>query len=347
MPRLSSRRSRALLVVVGCLIGVVGLVGVVGCAPGERAARGGAVEPSPTPVARHADRAAYAGVPRIVFRNTEIGPSYGLVAEVPLSDPGAERALTDVVCDRVDANAHGGSCLRAKRGVSTSYEWLHLGPDLTPGKGTPLAGTPSRTRLSPDGRLEASTVFVTGHTYGQSALSTATAIRAVGGRSYGNLESFRLVIDGRRVTAADRNIWGVTFSRNDDTFYATAQTEGIPYLVKGDLSARTLTAVRRGPECPSLSPDGTRVAYKLAHGTGSPMHWNLAVLDLRTGRQRVLAAERRSVDDQVAWLDDRTLLYGLPRADQAGVDDVWALKADGSGRPIQLIRNAWSPAVVR
>src|SRR6476469_1085376 len=190
VPR-APRSSRVLLGLP--LVGAVILAVVAGCGSGQRATGGDTVRASPAPAARHADLSAYAGVPHIVFRNTEIGPSYGLVAEVPLSDPGAERALSDVVCDQIDANAHGGSCLRAKRGVSTSYEWLPLGRGLAPGKGTPPAGTPSRTRLSADGRLEASTVFVTGHAYGQHAVSTATVIRAVGGRSYGNLESFRLV----------------------------------------------------------------------------------------------------------------------------------------------------------
>lgn len=32
--------------------------------------------------------------------------------------------------------------------------------------------------------------------------------------------------------------------------------------MRGDVTARTLTTVHRNVECPSLSPDGTRVAYK-------------------------------------------------------------------------------------
>jgi hypothetical protein len=71
------------------------------------------------------------------------------------------------------------------------------------------------------------------------------------------------------------------------------------------------------------------------------------VLDLRTGVQSVLRAETRSVDDQVVWLDGRTLLYGLPRDGEPGVSDVWSIAADGSSGPRLLIAQAWSPAVVR
>jgi hypothetical protein len=299
------------------------------------------------PRVAHTAPTSYDAEPRIVFRNTAIGSSYGVVATVPLSDPEAPRALSDVPCDRVDATRTVLSCLRVQRGVVTSYQWLDLAPDLSQRDVHPLRGLPSRTRLSADGRLEASTSFVAGHSYMTTGFSTATEIREVGGRSFGNLERFSLSIDGHRVTARDRNIWGVTFASDDHTFYATAATGGTTYLVRGDLSTRTLTAVRAGPECPSLSPDGTRVAYKLARSQRGPRHWDLAVLDLRTGRQRVLRSETHSVDDQVEWLDDSTLLYGLPRADQAGVSDVWALAADGSGGPRRLLSQAWSPAVVR
>jgi hypothetical protein len=37
-------------------------------------------------------------------------------------------------------------------------------------------------------------------------------------------------------------------------------------------------------------------------------------------------AEARSVDDQVEWLDNQRILYGLSR-------DIWVVRADGSGSP--------------
>jgi Tol biopolymer transport system component len=96
-------------------------------------------------------------------------------------------------------------------------------------------------------------------------------------------------------------------------------------------------------ECPSLSPDETKVAYKKR--AGGPGKWRLHVRDLRTGTEWALA-EQRSVDDQVEWLDDGQVLYGLPRDGRAQTD-VWVVPADGSGQPHVLVPNAWSPAVVR
>jgi hypothetical protein len=55
-------------------------------------------------------------------------------------------------------------------------------------------------------------------------------------------------------------------------------------------------------------------------------------------------AEPRSVDDQAAWLDDQTVMYG--RVDGA-TTDVWTVPADGTGSPRLLVRQAFSPAVIR
>jgi hypothetical protein len=52
------------------------------------------------------------------------------------------------------------------------------------------------------------------------------------------------------------------------------------------------------------------------------------------------------VDDQVEWLDDDRVVYGLPR-DESALTDVWVVPADGGGRPSVLVPRAWSPAVVR
>jgi hypothetical protein len=62
-----------------------------------------------------------------------------------------------------------------------------------------------------------------------------------------------------------------------------------------------------------------------------------------------MLAETRSVDDQVEWLDDATIVYGLPRTGTSGAatSDLWAVPADGTGAPRTLVKDAWSPAVVR
>jgi hypothetical protein len=71
------------------------------------------------------------------------------------------------------------------------------------------------------------------------------------------------------------------------------------------------------------------------------------VLDLAPGRETVLPGDR-SIDDQVEWLDDRQLVYGLPGdGSRAAETNVWVVAADGAGQPRLLIEKAWSPAVVR
>ena len=53
-----------------------------------------------------------------------------------------------------------------------------------------------------------------------------------------------------------------------------------------------------------------------------------------------MLAETRSVDDQVEWLDDDTLLYGLPRYGRIATSDVWSIAATSAGRPKLTIEYA-------
>ena len=285
--------------------------------------------------------------PHIVFRHTGMDNRYGQVATVALDDPGGPRAFTDVVCDRVAAWSGGASCLVTRRGVVTKFEALELDRAWQVSRTHALPGIPSRTRVSHDGRLVATTSFVTGHSYATTGFSTETVVRETGGgRDWGNLEKFALVVDGTTVSPVDRNVWGVTFA-GGERFYATVGTGGHTYLVEGDLERRTLTALADGAECPSVSPDGTRVAFKVDVEPGDQKVWGLAVHDLATGSRTVLEGGPRGVDDQVAWLDDDTLMYGLPRQDQPSVEDVWALDTRPDATPRLLIEEAWSPTVVR
>jgi hypothetical protein len=116
--------------------------------------------------------------------------------------------------------------------------------------------------------------------------------------------------------------------------------------VRGSLAARTLTAIHQDVECPSLSPDGTRIAFKQDIG-GSTPRWRIAVLDLATDQVVPLTGESHNVDDQVEWLDDDTLLYGLSRTGHAGVSDIWEINTTKGAEPSLFIEQAWSPSVVR
>jgi hypothetical protein len=332
------------------ILGVVAVLllstgGAVGYVLRERAAaNAGAAEPG----AYAADLAMVTTQPHILFRNTLAGTGQGRLAATPVSAPAGARALAPPSCSRVYRRAGTVICLATSGGLSPTYRVLLMDSSWrTTRELAPVPGLSSRTRLSVDGTLLATTAFVTGDSYNNPGqFSTRTTITPVRPGAEGvDLEDFALIVDGRERTSADRNFWGVTFA-DDDRFYATAASGGTTWLVEGRLSTRRLIALRPDVECPSLSPDGTRVAFK-KHGGLPAGRWRLAVLDLRTGAVTELA-EPRSVDDQAEWLDDDTVLYGLGRVDDtAAGSDVWAVPANGSGVPRLLIEGAWSPSVVR
>jgi len=289
----------------------------------------------------------WAGGDRIVFRTTESGRAYGHVASVPIDAPDGARLTSGDVCDRLDATVARLSCLRIVRGVVPSYTATVSDAAGETAAEWPLPGIPSRTRFSPSGELVAETSFVSGHSYAAVGFSTATVISRVDGTSLGNLEEWSLTRDGAAVAAADRNFWGVTFV-DDRTFYATVgmTLTGTTWLVRGDIDARSMTMLAENVECPSVSPDGRSIAFKRVTGDDpAGPHWTPAIYDVATGAVRVLP-EERGIDDQIEWLDDDTILYGMPRAQTRGDSDVWALEVDGSSDPRILIEHAWSPAVV-
>lgn len=281
---------------------------------------------------------------RIVFRNTASGEGYGKIAAVPLDDPQGPRGLGDVPCDRVYAAVGMISCMRTIRGIPTTFETQVLDSKGHPVTTWPLPGVPSRTRISHDG-LVATTAFVTGHSYATNSFSTETTIRGTGDRDYGNLEDFRMLINGSELTAADRNVWGVTFA-SGDSFYATVASGGETWLVSGSLRTKTLKSVVENAECPSISPDGTRVAFKKRRPGVGAVHWDIAVLDLASGHETLLPLDR-SMDDQIEWLDDGTMLFGSPREGTVGDSDILSIKPVAHAAPQLFIEHAWSPSVER
>jgi hypothetical protein len=279
---------------------------------------------------------------RLLFRSTA-NADRGHLATVSATDPGGVRAVSPVSCIRVYAAGGTGLCLRPESGLTT-YQLVVLDAQLRPKQEIPLVGLPNRARVSASGRRVAWTVFVTGDSYNNGRFSTRAGILDTHtGDLAGTLEDYAVTVDARPYQAADLNFWGVTFTKDDNRFFATMSTGRHRYLVEGDFAAHTIRTVRENVECPSLSPDGTRLAYKSAVDGDPARGWRLSVLDLSTAAATPLA-ETRSIDDQAAWINDHTIAYAIPR----GTDhsDVWAVPSNGSGAPHMLIPEAESPATL-
>jgi len=276
---------------------------------------------------------------------------FGKVVLASLDRPDDDRVVTLLECDRVAFGHDAGICLSDNRAslqppglaslLSARLQVLHT---------LPLAGVPSRARLSPDESLAATSVFVAGESYASSSFATRTHIVDVkAGQALPDLEQFVTLRDGRAIKAADFNFWGVTFARDGRRFYATLATGGKTYLLEGDVQERTVRVLRENVECPSLSPDETHLVYK-RRIEGSP-EWRLHVLELASMRDWPLAVETRSIDDQVEWLDSTQVLYGFleDRGLPEEAMNVWVSPIAENARqaPRIFVRAAASPSVVR
>jgi hypothetical protein len=259
----------------------------------------------------------------------------GRVTRVSLGEAGGTADAGKLACQRVYYAAGRGLCL-ALEPSGVEYHAKIFDRNGAVLHEFTLDGLPSRARVSPGGRYGSVTTFVSGDSYtNPGQFSTRTRILDMNtGKRVADLEQFEAFRDGRRFDSPDFNYWGVTFADDQDTFYATLATGQHHYLVKGSLSDRRVEVLRDNVECPSLSPDGTRLAYKRRIDKAG--HWRLHVLELATMKD-ISLAERRSIDDQAEWLDDGTVVYGDGK-------DVWAVRADGGGRPRRVLSRASSPA---
>ena len=286
--------------------------------------------------------------PHLVFLHSPTGDQYRQVAIVPLDAADGSRYLTPLQCQRVYFRAAQGLCLGNNyvNGKASSYNSYSFDAQFNIGVTYDEAGTPIRVRLSDDGRFGATTVFVTGHSYADFAFSTLTnLIDTSSGQVVTDMEKFNVERDGARFQSVDFNFWGVTFARDGDRFYATLGSGGKTYLLEGTMSTRRARVLMENVECPSLSPDNTRIAFKQSVN-GDTRQWRLMVLDLASMTISPVLGEARSIDDQVEWLDDAHVLYAAQEEGSLATD-IWEASLDGSQQPHIFVRQALSPAVVR
>jgi hypothetical protein len=324
------------------IVGTLVLVGLAATAC-DRTTKNQSAQNASTP----AHLASVPAKPQLMFVSVANDDTFHKVEVAALQNPGDGSFVTNLSCLRVYFGGDTGICLTSTTAGTATKWWAQLfDAQFNPLQRFPLSGEPSRVRVSPDGRLAAATVFESGHSYAEHGFSTRTTLYDLTGRtSLGDLEQFVSRRDGHVIHAADFNFWGVTFAHDANTFYATLDTAGVSYLVRGDARGRTLEVLRPNVECPSLSPDNTRIAFKKRVGARSLGWWQIAVLNLNTMSEIILNNETRSVDDQVEWLDDARVVYHLTNGKTAA--DLWALHADNSAPPERLLASAYSPAVIR
>ena len=285
--------------------------------------------------------------PQLVFVSVAADESHRRIALASLERPDGGIFVTPLKCDRSYFAGSNGICLTSESSGTDSVHFADVFNErFERTHRVKLTGPPSRVRISPDGRRAGATVFESGHSYAQEGFSTrTTVIDLPSGKTVGDLEDFVVWRDGTRIRSADFNFWGLTFERDGNGFYATLDTRGVQYLVRGNIDRKEVRVVRSDVECPSLSPDNTQLVFKRLIGARSRGWWQLAHLDLTTNKETVLDKESHSVDDQVEWLDDTAVLYHLTGSGTAA--DLWVLPVDGKSAPRLLRTSAYSPAVVR
>jgi hypothetical protein len=334
-------RSVAFAALAGiCVVAAIVSAAIAVVGSKQQAAKGNKAVAAARP---NAERIISGGEPFVAFRTLDRAhpANYGRFAVAPLTAEGPGKAvLAGPVCERVTFRAGSGMCLA--RAGATTFPAIQLDASMKEVHRYTIAGVPSRTRISPDGHWAGVTAFLTGHSYAQPGQfsTAATILDLKTGKVVGDLEKdFKVTRDGKLIDERDRNFWGLTFADDGDTFYATvAAGTTRTWLIKGSIKAKTATTIHANVECPSLSPDGTRIGFKKAVGH-DPTVWRFTVLDLKTGRETP-TAETRPIDDQVEWLDDQHLLY-------RDGETTWVVDADGGGQPRLWMKASDSPAIVR
>lgn len=317
------------------------------------------VEPAPDPasdaddnasatVAVEEARAAPPSVGDIAFVNRIPGDDYLRLSVI--GDDG-ERRLLDRSCDRFHTAEGTLLCLTQTSLGLYQAQLIDLTDPESPVVHSEVAALPSRARLSQDGQWASWTVFISGSGYQDvGGFSTVVRIRDIAAGRSADMSTYEVVSDRTEFKFDEPTYWGVSFG-TDGEFWVTGQFDGFLEVLKGSTVDQTLTPTGLTGSCPSVSPDGKTLVYKrqvIEYGKAD--RYQLVAHDLETGNEWELG-ESRSVDDQVEWLDNDTILYGLhaPGVEVAAASfpefDVWQLDIAEGSEPELLIPLADSPSV--
>jgi hypothetical protein len=251
---------------------------------------------------------------------------------------------------RVHIDGGNGVCLSEDAGLVASYTATFFDAD-DPGQRdikSYAIPRPSRAQVSADGSLATTTSFITGASYEDitGETSTVVTIDAFDEKKLTGVNQFEVDAPEARYFDENRKFWGLSFIDNNE-FYITGLFGNEPEIMLGNIEERVVRPTGYEGSCPSLSPDLASLVFKQTRAQGG---FDLVVVDLASGAITVLN-ETRSVDDQVEWLDNDTILYALhPEGEEDLVQpeyDIWMLDIAEGSVPELFLPNADSPATIR
>lgn len=311
---------------------------------GEASDQGEAAPVEPSPI----EPGAVVGINRVP------GDDYGRV--VVLHADGT-RQLLERRCERLHIAAQLGICVSREEsfGLATfTARYLDAADtELREVRNFP-SQLPSRARVSPSGTLVSTTAFVTGTSYadiGGEAETLAIVDEADASTNLRGLTQFEVLSRDDRYQGVVGEYWGVSFV-DEDQFWVTGFFGEEPEVLEGSVSRGVLTPSGLAGSCPSVSPDGSTLVFKRLQDDGEG--FDLVAANLDSGTTWLLG-ESRSVDDQVEWLDDDTILYALHTnsVEEGGAAvaqpqfDIWSLDIAEGSEPQLFLPAADSPAAIR
>lgn len=310
----------------------------------------GVVE-SPTPVPESlafAEEDSILQAGDVAFINRVPGDTY---TNVGIRRADGRREIFDRQCDRMHVQGSIGLCLKGPHDLGRyDMDLLDFTDPTLPVLEHDSGVLPSRARVSGDRQWASATMFASGTSYqdvgGFATFVTITDLRPTGDPTL-RLARYSLnqTQDSHSVFPDNRNYWGVTWGE-DGTFWVTAGSEDTVELLLGSAEKRELWTTGLAGSCPSLSPDGDLLVYKRTRPEGG---FDLVARRLFTAEEW-LVGETRSVDDQVEWLDNDTILYALhaegtdPATTTQPEFDIWSIDIAPGSTPRLFLPNADSPA---
>lgn len=168
--------------------------------------------------------------------------------------------------------------------------------------------TASRTRVSADAHYATTTTFLAGHSYSTIFFLTEALILDLNTKStLAPLATWTILENGKPISEKEINLWGVTFNPQDSNqFLVTVGIKNNAYLARGQINTKRIELLKADVECPSFSPDGKRIAFKKRRPQSG--YWDPAIMDMATLTETIFT-ENKSIDDQIEWLDEQTLIY--------------------------------------